>query len=114
MIHHIPLLILMGVTVTALHSSAAENSDKTATSRTTNRYLLYGARWDGCSAPQFKPLVDKAADVGFNSIRIVVRWHQHQTKPGEYDFDALDRALDYVVKAKRRSRSLSSSRAGTM
>ncbi|MEI6211363.1 MAG: beta-galactosidase [bacterium] len=55
----------------------------------------------GCPDPQFNPLVDQAADVGFNAIRIVVPWHQHETKPGEYDFAALDRALDYVVKTKR-------------
>lgn len=82
-------------------NDTAETSDKIATFPSTNRYLLYGAPWDGCSTPQLKPLVDKAADVGFNAIRIVVPWSRHQTKPGEYDFSALDSALDYIVKAKR-------------
>ena len=84
-----------------MNNCDAGNPSAIATSPATHRYLLYGAPWGGCPDSQFKPLVDKAANVGFNGIRIVVRWHQHETKPGEYDFEALDRALDYVVKAKR-------------
>ena len=91
----------MGRAVFAMNNSEVGNPDTIAASPATHRYLLYGAPWGGCPDPQFKSLVDKAADVGFNAIRIVVRWHQHETKPDEYDFDALDRALDYVVKTKR-------------
>ena len=97
----VPRFVLLGGMVFALNSCAMKDSNKTVTSRATQRYLLYGAPWDGCAAPQFKPLINKAADVGFNAIRIVVRWHQHQTRAGEYDFAALDDALDHVVKTKR-------------
>lgn len=87
----------------ALNGCATTDTDsnKGGAPRASDRYLLYGAPWDGCSASQFKPLVDQAADAGFNAIRIVVNWSQHETKPGAYDFQALDDALDYVVKAKR-------------
>ena len=97
----VPRFVLLGAIVFALNSCATEHSNKTVTSRATQRYLLYGAPWDGCAAPQFKPLVNKAADVGFNAIRIVVNWRQHQNRAGECDFAALDEALDYVVKTKR-------------
>ena len=72
------------------------------------RYLIFRI-WNFTihTLPDFRFIVDGAADAGFNAIMVHIPWTHVEKKDGVYDFSAFDPMIDYVLNEKGMSVAIS-------
>ena len=65
------------------------------------RYFIYRIwNFNVLSIEEFKSIVDRVSQDGFNAIKIHIPWHNVEITPGVYNYSAFDPMLDYVIKEK--------------